>query len=636
MNKSKYKIGPIIGFIITALAAFLVLLGVTRSPEVVNITTSEELAEADFLKKPCYINTFAGEIYPDKLYEPSDFENGKTVDPSDNLQYKNFNTTRFIIPVKDGEYYRINFTATSYALKVWVNGNLTIENGKVSDNPEEYVPTFFSQDLSFSAKGDTAEIVVQQANFNHVKHRNVGFYIGESKVIKTIVSLPKVRITVLCACFFLASLVSFGMYICFPENKSFIVLAILCACALVNRGTPSIASEVFPGMSWYLEHRIEIISRLLVALFFLFFCDVSFNRRINKVIKIAPYIAVGGCILFFGIAPSLVYTRYNEVAIGIVLVAMIPYAVNLLYNIIKDRKNLTYSNILVITGVFVCLFFALCNAFKYIFNLYFPFEITDGIIILALLNMIAVFYEFRDKKEALDKAELKESELKERNETALRLENIRRDFYADMSHELKTPLTVVAGNSALAARQIRMNTANEETAQRLEMVEREAVRLGRMVDGIKDMNLETESSQDKKEINVKDVLNSTAEFCEPLCGRNHNFIKVFSPDNIMVTANEDMIFHCLYNLIANATRHCNDKVIEIGCVIYDNKTEIFVKDHGDGMSAEVLSKAFERGFSGDSGSGIGLPLCRRIVEENGGEIYIKNTDGGGVTVCFTI
>lgn len=628
---------PIIIFVITSLLAFAVLLSITRTPEVKPISSAEELSGIDFLKEPCRVYAEAGEIFPDCLYEPSDFADGKIPDGiSKKPEYENYMTTRFLLPVHNGKYYRVQISNAAYASNVYIDGIIVAQCGKVADNPEDFEPTFYTRNVSFVAQSDTVEIIIQQANYNHIKHRVASIIIGETGAVEKLEKYPVIRLMILCSCFFLASLISFGMYICFPENKSFLALALLCLAAMVNRGTPSFASELFPEMSWYFEHKIEIISRLLIAVFFLMLCDVIFKGKINKYVKYLPYIAVVGCIFFFGSTRSMVYTKYNEIAIGIVFAGILPYSLNLLINVIKDRKNLTYPNKLIILGVFISLLFALCNAVEYIFNIDFPFVMADGIIVLALLNMIAMFYEFRDKKEALDKAELRESQLQERNEAAIRLENLRRDFYADMSHELKTPLTVVAGNSALAARQIRMNTADADTAERLEMVEKEAVRLGRMVDGIKEMNLEAESNQDKKEISIEVLLKSTAEFCTPLCGRNHNNITVRCPEDIRAVVNEDMIFHCLYNLIANATRHCSNNTIEIGCSQNDDKTELYVMDHGDGMSVETMNKAFERGFSGDKGSGIGLPLCRRIVEENGGEIAITETQGGGVTVTFTL
>ena len=130
------------------------------------------------------------------------------------------------------------------------------------------------------------------------------------------------------------------------------------------------------------------------------------------------------------------------------------------------------------------------------------------------------------------------------------------------------------------------------------------------------------------------TLRYAADFCEPLCKRNSNRITVTCEEGIGADISEDLIFHCLYNLISNSTRHCRGNVIELSGEKADDKAVIRVTDHGDGMTEEQMEKAFERGFSGDSGSGIGLALCRKITEDNGGIIRLGNTPGGGLTVSI--
>lgn len=63
---------------------------------------------------------------------------------------------------------------------------------------------------------------------------------------------------------------------------------------------------------------------------------------------------------------------------------------------------------------------------------------------------------------------------------------------------------------------------------------------------------------------------------------------------------------------------------------------VTVADTGSGIAPELLPFVFERGVSGGGGSGLGLAICKEIVEEHGGEIFIKSEPGGGTAVTFTL
>jgi len=132
-------------------------------------------------------------------------------------------------------------------------------------------------------------------------------------------------------------------------------------------------------------------------------------------------------------------------------------------------------------------------------------------------------------------------------------------------------------------------------------------------------------------------------FTQALQKKNIEFLNQARPGN-SVLADENHIKVVLRNLVSNAIKFTdpNGRVI-LKSEIEDNKVIISVEDNGKGMSAEETSKLFiaqthfsQRGTSGESGTGIGLMLCKELVELNGGSLWIESTPGKGSTFYFSL
>ena len=98
----------------------------------------------------------------------------------------------------------------------------------------------------------------------------------------------------------------------------------------------------------------------------------------------------------------------------------------------------------------------------------------------------------------------------------------------------------------------------------------------------------------------------------------------------------DGIIQVLYNLIINSSRHCRNSVIKVEAKDIDDFVQLTVTDTGDGIDPKILPQVFEKGVSGDKSSGLGLALCRDIIEEGGGRIWIVRTSSEGTAISFTV
>ena len=116
------------------------------------------------------------------------------------------------------------------------------------------------------------------------------------------------------------------------------------------------------------------------------------------------------------------------------------------------------------------------------------------------------------------------------------------------------------------------------------------------------------------------------------------------PENTRVQADREMINTVLRNLINNAVKYSHPGgAIEIRSADSNGYLEVIVQDEGTGFERENLEKVFRidtkfksPGTQGEKGTGLGLILCRELVEKNGGEIRVESEEGSGATFYFTI
>ncbi len=630
--KKTLLFGIIYALIITAVFGSFFMLSESRVKHIVSSPEQIRELKCDGL---CLIGLNSVEIYNNKLLTPDDFASGDTAEPDNIIDYDSFVTYRFTVGTVPGETYGFFRKKSDYAMNVYAGGVLIAKTGKVSAKADEFIPTAESPEGFFTAAGDKVEIIIQQANFNHVKHYDTQIVTGPARETERYARLWYIGRTVVFVSLVTAGLMNLGMYFFFENKLKYLFLAFLCLAGAVNYATPSLTDFVFQNISWYVSHRIEYCSKILIPFFAVAYADTVFEGGINKHLKYLFMLYSAACIAVTLLLPSNIYTAIGEAGSYILVALLLFILINLAVSIKKKSEETEKYKILIICGFVTLLIFSLFELLHISVGL-FRFVLTEtGIIIFAFINTVALALDFNEMSLRLDEAIMREKELMQTNETMVKLGNMRDSFLADLSHELKTPLTVIGNISALTAYQLKNGAADAKTVTDLEKAENEAVRLGRMVDNLKLKSITKFENNGEITENLSATLRFATDFCLPLCKRNNNKISVDCGENIKADISEDLVFHCLYNLISNASRHCKNSVIELSGRQQNGKAVIRVTDRGDGMTEEEKKKAFDRGYSGDSGSGIGLALCKEIAEDNGGSIELSDTPGGGLTVTIT-
>jgi len=225
-----------------------------------------------------------------------------------------------------------------------------------------------------------------------------------------------------------------------------------------------------------------------------------------------------------------------------------------------------------------------------------------------------------------------------------RLENIRKDFVANVSHEIKTPITAIKGFVEI----LKDDSAKEahDVKRFLEIIARHVNRLEAIIDDLLKLSriekdAETEGIQ-LDESGIKDVLESAVQALKLLADSRGTEMSISCDDALTARINPPLLEQAIVNLLDNAIKYSNENKpvnIEAG----QNEKEVFIHviDNGRGMEQEHLTRIFERFYRVDKarsrkigGTGLGLAIVKHIIQAHGGHVSVTSTPGKGS--AFTI
>lgn len=218
-----------------------------------------------------------------------------------------------------------------------------------------------------------------------------------------------------------------------------------------------------------------------------------------------------------------------------------------------------------------------------------------------------------------------------------RLENMRKDFVANVSHELKTPITSIKGYSETL---LDADVDSETTREFLGIIKDEADTMSLI---IKDLLQLSRMDSDKEKWDYESTnINELVTSCVKLLSlsakeKNHNIICNLADYPIILEVDKGKIKEVIVNLLSNAIKYTRKGgVIHLSTSLVDKYCEISVKDDGIGIASKDINNIFDRFYRVDKGrsralggTGLGLSITRSIVEAHKGKIYVKSTPGEG-------
>lgn len=222
-----------------------------------------------------------------------------------------------------------------------------------------------------------------------------------------------------------------------------------------------------------------------------------------------------------------------------------------------------------------------------------------------------------------------------------KVEELRRELMANISHDLRTPLALIYSYAEL------MHDFPEEiNKEQTDMIMKETSRLSSLVEDIFNLsqletgNMELNISKYNLSESIKNTINSVAEFV-----KNEGFNIYFEKEeDVYVNGDEVKINQAFYNLLINAIHYSGDsKVIIVRQIVKNNKVRIEIEDFGIGIEKENMSKIWNRYYKTDNshrrsiiGTGLGLSIVKKIMDLHGLDYGVESELGKGSIFWFSL
>ena len=218
-----------------------------------------------------------------------------------------------------------------------------------------------------------------------------------------------------------------------------------------------------------------------------------------------------------------------------------------------------------------------------------------------------------------------------------RIDAVRTDFVANLSHELKTPIGGVAALSEAL-----VGEDDPETVRRLAgRIVAEAHRMAAIVDDLLDLSRIEFGSGDMEPLDMADVVRE-AVGPQHTAQQSAVSVSVTTGTDCTVLGDRSQLVSAVSNLVENAVKYSNrGGEVDVACGTSDGRVVVSVADHGIGIAAADHERIFERFYRVDKGrsratggTGLGLSIVRHVVDNHGGTVTVRSEEGQGST--FTV
>ncbi len=593
-------------------------------------------------------------LSPGTAYYPNTYlppENTDTAGPESIDRYEeiraDYLSQRFVLMLPDNsDVYTLTFTLSGrHAMRVYVNGRLAAQTGRPGTTKQ--ATEVWENNITFDAAAADGkmEIILHSAQFYHAKR---GASLAELNLSKAGTAsdpfaLDRITGMAVAGVLLSAAALLLGIYLLLSHTTATLYFALACVVMALRELLQSQAWTYFPipgNLSFMLEYLSVVLLTVFLSLYLGQYATGRFLRGVQYTAILGSCV-YGLCVL---LGDSLLYTSVLSYYQILLVLCIVPGIAGLFWNMRRPTKEQGAA----IYGIAVFFLAALSDILMYsdLFGDGPNAPISEmAMLVFVLAQTVSLFLMnnrvLAQAKEAEQKLETEKSALESLN-------LLKTKFLGNVSHELKTPLTVMSGYAQTTKQLAQQPDTLDggEVSRRMTLISSEAERLSLMVGQILDVTRMEEGRMvmEPAPCYADEIIHAAIETHYPILNKNQNRLNIRIESGLpAVQADAARISQVIVNLISNAVRFTANGLITVSARREGSHILVCVEDTGTGISPEQLPYIFERysqkqksGVGQDTGTGLGLYICKHIVEQHGGAIWIESEEGRGTSVFFTL
>lgn len=645
------KVIMMIGLFLTVLISLRIPWVLVGNGKVEATQGIVDVSAIDFAENPFIYLDGDWEFYPDVLLGPNEIrENAQQLEkrvmpvPSDWRKDDhpvtftgNDGTYRLRMLLTDDQLqgnYQIQLPRRTAVSKMYINGELVLDNQFVQGAEKERNPNQAKQFASFGLENmNETEILIQISDGPTFRGSGIvkSIKFGKESAIQSSNDFSMAMQLIVIAITLLHGFYSIVLFMLRRRQVGYLYFA----CALFSAAIATAMDDdklllYWIDMTYLASIKVLFLAYVGISVFSLLFIQMTFlDYQQSKWVRLIQLLH-GLLALLIVLSPFEYITVVTRIAFGVIVIsfAMIAW---FMWKRGEKGDTKVFFLLLAASSLAVSFIFGFYKSAHSVQLPYYPFDIIIAFISLSLYIFSNIF-RMSDENQALTLQLQKEMKQKD-------------DFLANTSHELRNPLHGIINITEAILRDENMELT-DQNRRNLGIQLNIGYHMSQTLNDLLDITRLREQKIQlyKTELDIHSVISGVVDMLKMMIEKKNIRLEVAIESSFPnVIADEKRVIQIIYNLLHNAMKYTEEGVISIHTSVQGNQALIQIEDTGIGMSEETIAKVFKPYEQGDTsitamgnGVGLGLAICKELVEMHGGILEVRSVLGEGTTFWFTL